>query len=192
MPDGNDAPMSGPAPGGGDGPAGQTGGAAMGARSERGASVVEFAIVAPLLFLLLFGIIDFGWAFSQNLDVKPAAREGARLAAVNEAQGADPGARLDALIALVRERSTELADEDTQVYVTFADGPADANSTSQDIGDSVIICVRHPLRSLPGATSTFLSGDLQSKAVIRMEKIPNFSPGDGTVGPAWSGSPCTA
>ena len=46
----------------------------------RAPTAIEFAIAAPLLFLLLFGIIDFGWAFSQNLDVKHAAREGARLA----------------------------------------------------------------------------------------------------------------
>jgi Flp pilus assembly protein TadG len=97
----------------------------MRGRRERGASIVEFAIVAPLLFLLLFGIIDFGWAFSQNLDVKHAAREGARLAAVNAAPGSDPADRLDGLIAMVRERSTELADEDTEVFVAFADGPAD-------------------------------------------------------------------
>ena len=162
----------------------------MRGRRQRGASIVEFAIVAPLLFLLLFGIIDFGWAFSQNLDVKHAAREGARLAAVNAADGTDPDDRLDALIEMVRERSTELADDETEVFVAFADGPADANSTDQEVGDSVVICVRHPLRSLTGATTTFLSGSLQSKAVIRMEKVPNFASGDGTVAPAWSGSTC--
>lgn len=153
--------------------------------------MVEFAVVAPLLFLLLFGIIDFGWAFSQNLDVKHAAREGARLAAVNAATGADPDARLDALIAEIRQRSTELADDETEVYVAFADGPADANTTSGDIGDSVVVCVRHPLRSITGATTQFMSGSLHTKAVIRMEKIANFSSGDGSVAPAWSGPGCT-
>lgn len=50
---------------------------------ERGANLVEFALVAPLIFLLLFGTIEFGWAFAQNLDVKHTAREAGRLAAVN-------------------------------------------------------------------------------------------------------------
>lgn len=50
---------------------------------ERGANLVEFALVAPLLFALLFGMIEFGWAFAQNLDVKHTAREAGRLAAVN-------------------------------------------------------------------------------------------------------------
>ena len=45
--------------------------------------MVEFAIIVPVLALLLFGVIEFGWAFSQNLDVRHGAREGSRLAAVN-------------------------------------------------------------------------------------------------------------
>jgi Flp pilus assembly pilin Flp len=49
---------------------------------EKGASAVEFALVAPLLFLLIFGIIQFGIAFGSQLAITHAAREGARLAAV--------------------------------------------------------------------------------------------------------------
>lgn len=49
----------------------------------RGAVLVEFGLIAILLFTLLFGIIEFGWAFFQNLDVRHGAREGGRLAAVN-------------------------------------------------------------------------------------------------------------
>jgi hypothetical protein len=52
-------------------------------QKEHGASLVEFALLAPLLILLLFGIIEFGWLFGQYNDVKHGAREGARLAAVD-------------------------------------------------------------------------------------------------------------
>ena len=52
-------------------------------RGERGASLVEFALTAPFLILLLLGIIEFGWAFNQNLDVRHGARETARLVDVN-------------------------------------------------------------------------------------------------------------
>ena len=41
------------------------------------------ALVAPVLILLLLGIVDFGWAFSENLDVRHGAREASRLVAVN-------------------------------------------------------------------------------------------------------------
>lgn len=50
---------------------------------DDGANLVEFAILAPLLILLVLGIVEFGWLFSQNNDVKHGAREGARAAAVN-------------------------------------------------------------------------------------------------------------
>ncbi|MGA7272470.1 MAG: TadE/TadG family type IV pilus assembly protein [Acidimicrobiia bacterium] len=50
---------------------------------ELGASLVEFALVAPLLFMLLFGMVEFGWAFAQNLDIKHITREVGRLATVD-------------------------------------------------------------------------------------------------------------
>ncbi len=53
------------------------------ARQQRGAAAVEFALIAPLLFMLLFGIFEFGLAWSQKNVYLGAAREGARYAAVN-------------------------------------------------------------------------------------------------------------
>jgi Flp pilus assembly pilin Flp len=47
---------------------------------ERGANAVEFALLVPILILLLFGIISFGWLFSQQLALNNAVREGARFA----------------------------------------------------------------------------------------------------------------
>jgi Flp pilus assembly protein TadG len=49
---------------------------------EDGAAAVEFAIVASLFFMLVFGIIDFGFAFHSWNNAANAAREGARKAAV--------------------------------------------------------------------------------------------------------------
>lgn len=51
-------------------------------RSDDGAAAVEFALVMPLLFLLLFGIIDFGRAYNMQLALTQAAREGVRVAAI--------------------------------------------------------------------------------------------------------------
>ena len=48
-------------------------------RSERGAELIEFAIVAPILILLLAGIFDFGMMFRTYEAVTNAAREGARV-----------------------------------------------------------------------------------------------------------------
>lgn len=155
-------------------------------RGEHGVALVEFGIVAGLLFALVFGIIDFGWAFSQNIDLKNAAREGARLAVVNGGTGGDPAARAASLLAEVRARSSDLADADTQVAITLHDGTGDG--VADDIGDKVVVCVRYPLRSVSGFYSSMLDGDfLRTKVVMRMEKVPNFS-ADQTAN--WNGGTC--
>lgn len=70
-------------------------------RGEDGAAAVEFAIVATLFFMLVFGIIDFGFAFHSWNNTANAAREGARRGAVIsdpdviEARAAAAAATLD-------------------------------------------------------------------------------------------------
>jgi Flp pilus assembly protein TadG len=46
---------------------------------ERGAAMVEFALILPLVLLLTFGCIDFGFAFSDAAGIKSATRSGARI-----------------------------------------------------------------------------------------------------------------
>jgi Flp pilus assembly protein TadG len=51
--------------------------------SERGTAVVEFALIAPILFLLVFGIIEFGRVLNAYNDLTQLAGQGARAAAVS-------------------------------------------------------------------------------------------------------------
>ena len=46
--------------------------------SQKGASAVEFALVLPLLMLILFGIIEFGLLMYNKAMITNASREGAR------------------------------------------------------------------------------------------------------------------
>jgi hypothetical protein len=63
---------------------------ARGRAAARGQALVEFALVAPLLFLMLFGIITFGtWVFYQQ-QLTNAAREAARYAAIHSATSQCP------------------------------------------------------------------------------------------------------
>jgi Flp pilus assembly pilin Flp len=54
------------------------------ANSDRGATAVEFALLLPLLLLIVFGLIDFGRAINAQITLTQAAREGARALALGQ------------------------------------------------------------------------------------------------------------
>lgn len=53
-------------------------------RGDRGATVVEFALLLPLLLLVVLGIVDFGRMLNAQITLTQAAREGARLVALGQ------------------------------------------------------------------------------------------------------------
>lgn len=48
---------------------------------DGGAAAVEFALLFPLFILIVFGVIDMGFAFNQKINLTQAAREGSRYGA---------------------------------------------------------------------------------------------------------------
>ena len=60
---------------------------------DRGSSLIEMALLAPLLVILLFGVIEFAWLFAQHLDVRQGAREAARLMSINYPEGRSSASR---------------------------------------------------------------------------------------------------
>jgi hypothetical protein len=138
---------------------------------QRGASAVEFALVAPLLLLLLFGIMESGWTFSHLLEVRHGAREGARLVAT---AGDDPLWATDALVtAEVCDRMHFSGDRAaTTVTITMPAG--------RNIGDPTEILVSSPYNSLTGFTSQFFGNlTLESTVEVRLEQIPAAGLGTG-------------
>jgi hypothetical protein len=67
---------------------------------ETGAALVEFAIITPLLLLLVFGIIEFGRAYNAQNTLTHAAREGAREYAITQDPIAGEAAAKDAATSL--------------------------------------------------------------------------------------------
>ena len=51
---------------------------------DRGAVMVEFAIILPILLMLVMGIIEFGRAYNTQISMQAAAREGARALALGK------------------------------------------------------------------------------------------------------------
>jgi len=58
-------------------------------RDERGATLVEFALVTPVLILVLLACLDFARALNAYVTVASASREGARYATVHPAADSD-------------------------------------------------------------------------------------------------------
>lgn len=137
---------------------------------DEGATLVEFAIIAPLLFLLLFGIFEFGFIFGQHLDVRHGARETARLAAVNynpDEVSEAPGAQAASIIAAGCERM-QLADD---VSMSFDGIPA----SDPEAGEFIRVDVSAPARQITGFFSPILGDlDLSSDVEIRLEATPTF------------------
>jgi hypothetical protein len=120
----------------------------VGRRGDEGASALEFAIVVPILLLLLFGMLEFGLIFQAQLAVTHAAREGARLAVVQD------GALFS--VATVEERAYPLR---------IADGLS--VSLTEPDSDSVRVTVSYPWtgRIMPFGDPITLS----SRATMRKE-----------------------
>lgn len=79
-------------------------------RSERGAQLLEFAVILPIMLSLLFGIITGGVALSHNLSIDNAARETARYGATLPVDG-DLPAWLDQLADVAIETATGTLDD---------------------------------------------------------------------------------
>jgi Flp pilus assembly protein TadG len=67
--------------------------------NDRGVAAVEFAILLPLLVLIIGGIIDFGLMLNGQISLTHAAREGVRVHAITEDVGAAETAATDAYLA---------------------------------------------------------------------------------------------
>lgn len=123
-------------------------------RSERGQSLAEFALVLPLLVLLLFGIIQFGITFNHYITLTDAVRAGARTAAVSRHQP-DP---VSVTTDKVRTAATDLDPDDLLITV----------ESTWDAGDEVEVSASYPYEiKLLG--KTIKSGRMNSTTTERVE-----------------------
>jgi hypothetical protein len=137
-------------------------------RREGGIALVEFALVAPMLVLLLFGSVEFGIAFSDLQSIRQGARDGARAAVVDNvpnctsASGTDD---TDDLICYVEQRIGINGDIRVKVDVT---APDTANPVDRG---SIKICVERQLTSMTGVLTPFIAGRvLRTEVTMRVER----------------------
>lgn len=84
-------------------------------RDKRGQSLVELALVMPMVLLLLMGVVEFGRMFHTYLVITQGSREGARLAVVGESDAA--------IVERVREVTASL--DQTMLTVDIQPGEDD-------------------------------------------------------------------
>lgn len=123
-------------------------------RAQNGQAMAEFALVLPLLALLLFGVIQFGIAFNNYITLTDAVRAGARKGAV----GRHLQNPKQAVIDQVRTASTDLKTSDLIVTV---------DSTWQ-AGEQVSVEASYPY-SINLLGVVVKSGRLHSKTTERVE-----------------------
>ena len=128
-------------------------------RDEDGQAITEFAIILPLLMVLLLGIIQFGIIFNNYITLTDATRAGARTAAVNRFLG-DNGA--SAVTAV--ENSAQGLDQsvlDPTISVT-------ASPDWKTTGNEVTVTASYPY-SINILGWTVKSGNLTSTTKERLE-----------------------
>jgi Flp pilus assembly protein TadG len=124
-------------------------------KSERGQTMTEFALVLPLLVLLLFGVVQFGIAFNNYLMLTDAVRAGARKGTVARHM-TDPVAAVE---EQVRAAGTDLDPDDLDITVT----------STWEQGSDVTVSATYPYSiSLLGLVVK--SGELTSTTTERVER----------------------
>lgn len=144
---------------------------------DRGANLVEFALIAPLLIMLVLGIIEFGVLFGEYNEIRHSAREGARYAAVSNPDLGEANWE-DNVVKSVCD-ALNLPNAGT-ITVTVTGPTAGAKPAK---GEYATVDVTANVNSLSGAPliSSFIPSSLSNDATFRMERDAEWtSPVNGT------------
>ena len=147
-------------------------------RSQKGATAVEFAIILPILILLIFGIIEFGFLLFDKAIITNASREGARAGIVFQDPRPTDTEIQTVVMNYVRDPSAP-GDPTKDILITFGSdtittgdiiitpaNPRDGLPTGTDL--SVTVNYRYDFLLLPGFISG-LVGDISAQTVMKME-----------------------
>lgn len=151
------------------------------ARREEGAVLVEFAIVLPLLALLVFGFLKLGVAMNAKIDSTHLTAEGARYITVNQNPGlTDPSLSPKTMPNYIRKRAGTGFLKGATVCISYPINPQ--TSTSGKVGDPVKVTMSRVLQIIPGLASLPQPGPgdlpVTSEATMRLEAVPTSVPAE--------------
>ncbi len=106
-------------------------------REERGASAVEFALIVPVIILLLMGTVSTGLTYNDHVSLTNAAREGARYGAAADITSSSWAASVQTRIQEVYFNAAGTAPTDDQICVQLvkADGTVYASDSGSSCGN---------------------------------------------------------
>jgi hypothetical protein len=148
------------------------------ARGERGAALVEMAIILPIFVVLIFGLLEFGITYNSYISLRQGTREAARQGAVGNfgsttscsltGLSGSPSTDIQKLMCLAKSQAG-LKFSDTRVKVLA--GNTDFSSAGTFIkGDSLIVCTEYPVDKVASFISPLLGGAvLKTKTSMRIE-----------------------
>ena len=162
-------------------------------RREDGQATVEFAIVIPLLLLLIVGIFEFGKAFNYWIDLNHLANEGARWAAVDKVPpyGSNPGESSPTCDQIKQYLFSQMNTGDLQKKVEAKPPdaplknirlsvliPPDRLDQTPQIGDAVEVSIQAPGYAIASLGESFNLGTvtLGAKSTMRLEQVPTWYP----------------
>lgn len=143
------------------------------AKREGGAVLVEFALVLPLLLLVVLGTMQFGIFLNAKINETHLASSAARYAAVNH--NPSSGALVDHIKALA---GTQHLKDNAQVCIEYPVDPED--STSGEPGDPVTVTMTATYSLIPyldeWLQGTPASVTVKGDATMRLETFPEDIP----------------
>lgn len=131
-------------------------------KSEKGQSMVEFALVLPILLMLLLGIAEFGWLFNAKITITSAAREGARVYAV---KGKETNVKTQ--VQAVVDNATGGLTKVGKATVTYS-GPTAATGTDVQMITVKVTAVIKPIIGLYVKNYVDVNGNISLSAQVSM------------------------
>ena len=128
---------------------------------QSGAAAVEFALVLPLLLTLVLGAIDWGWYFFIDQLVTNCAREGARAGTLLPPRPTSTPAQAEA--------AAERAAFAFLRRVNLREQGVDADYTTVDGDDAVLVTVTYPVGSFTGLLSNLMPANARATVVMRWQ-----------------------
>jgi hypothetical protein len=171
--------------------------------SERGQSVVEFALILPLLLIIFLAVSDFARLYAEMLTVESAAREAADFGALNsanwEGDPSDPTSNYAKTLVRMGERaciaarnlpdyvdpdddpSTGCDQPDIDVELTEADGSSPTSTCADDtrlVPCRVVVTLSHDFHLIAPMNINFFGVNLGFPSTITFERTSIFAVSD--------------